>query len=184
MQISANTLRERLTWPKMIAALRDIFVADVHSPVRHHHFIDVPNAPQATLLLMPAWIEGQYLGVKQVSVFPGNNAKGLPGLTSLYTLSCGETGQTLAQMDGNVITAIRTAAASALASAYLSRDDSRSMLMVGAGRMGRHLVPAHCSARPIETVWIWSAASRLPCAKWTILPCKKRRSLWIPERAL
>ncbi|MCW8355504.1 ornithine cyclodeaminase family protein [Marinomonas pontica] len=159
MQISADTLRERLTWPKMIAALRDIFVADVHSPVRHHHFIDVPNAPQATLLLMPAWIEGQYLGVKQVSVFPGNNAKGLPGLTSLYTLSCGETGQTLAQMDGNVITAIRTAAASALASAYLSRDDSRSMLMVGAGRMGRHLVPAHCSVRPIETVWIWDRNS-------------------------
>ncbi|NLQ17968.1 ornithine cyclodeaminase family protein [Marinomonas sp. M1K-6] len=156
MQISADTLRSRLTWPKIVAALRDIFVTDVQSPVRHHHFIDVPNAPQATLLLMPAWIEGQYLGVKQVSVFPGNNAQGLPGLTSLYTLSCGKTGQTLAQMDGNVITAIRTAAASALASSYLSRPDSRAMLMLGAGRMGRHLVPAHCSVRPIEIVWIWN----------------------------
>jgi ornithine cyclodeaminase/alanine dehydrogenase-like protein (mu-crystallin family) len=155
MQISAETLRERLTWPKMIDALRAIFVDNVQSPVRHHHFIDVPDEAQATLLLMPAWIEGKYLGVKQVSVFPGNNAKGLPGLTSLYTLSCGNTGQTLAQMDGNVITAIRTAAASALASSFLSRPNARSMLMVGAGRMGHHLVPAHCSVRPIETVWIW-----------------------------
>ncbi|MCB5162323.1 ornithine cyclodeaminase family protein [Marinomonas algarum] len=155
MQISADTLRARLTWPKIVAALRDIFVADVHSPVRHHHFIDVPNEPQATLLLMPAWIEGQYLGVKQVSVFPGNSARNLPGLTSLYTLSCGKTGQTLAQMDGNVITAIRTAAASALASSYLSRADSSSLLMMGAGRMGHHLVPAHCSVRPIKTIWVW-----------------------------
>ncbi|MBR7888799.1 ornithine cyclodeaminase family protein [Marinomonas sp. A79] len=155
MQISAETLRARLTWSKIIPALRDIFVADVHSPVRHHHFIDVPNEPQATLLLMPAWIEGEYLGVKQVSVFPGNNTRNLPGLTSLYTLSCGKTGQTLAQMDGNVITAIRTAAASALASSYLSRTDSSSLLMMGAGRMGHHLVPAHCSVRDIKTVWIW-----------------------------
>lgn len=155
MHISADTLRERLTWPNMVAALRAIFVADVQAPVRHHHFMAVPNAPQATLLLMPAWIEGQYLGVKQVNVFPGNNAQGIPGLTSLYTLSCGKTGQTLAQMDGNVITAIRTAAASALASSFLSRDDTRSMLMIGAGRMGHHLIPAHCSVRPIDTVWVW-----------------------------
>ncbi|TYL46579.1 ornithine cyclodeaminase family protein [Marinomonas sp. IMCC 4694] len=159
MLISADMLRARLTWPKIIDALRDIFVADVHSPVRHHHFIDVPNAPQATLLLMPAWIEGQYFGVKQVSVFPGNNAHNLPGLTSLYTLSCGKTGQTLAQMDGNVITAIRTAAASALASSYLSRADSSSMLMMGTGRMGQHLVPAHCRVRPIKTVWVWGRTS-------------------------
>jgi ornithine cyclodeaminase/alanine dehydrogenase-like protein (mu-crystallin family) len=159
MQISAEALHERLTWPKMIDALRAIFVANVQSPVRHHHFIDVPNEPQATLLLMPAWIEGQYLGVKQVSVFPGNNTKSLPGLTSLYTLSCGKTGQTLAQMDGNVITAIRTAAASALASSFLSRPNTRSMLMVGAGRMGHYLVPAHCSVRPIETIWIWDRNS-------------------------
>lgn len=155
MYLSAETLTQRLTWPAMIDALRTIFTTDVHSPVRHHHFMDVPDEPQATLLLMPAWIEGQYLGVKQVSVFPGNNAKGLPGLTSLYTLSSGTTGETLAQMDGNIITARRTAAASALASSYLSRSDIRSMLMVGAGRMGHFLVPAHMSVRAIETVWIW-----------------------------
>lgn len=161
MYISANDLAQYLTWPKLVEALRDIFTTNVHSPVRHHHFMNVPDAPQATLLLMPAWIEGKYLGVKQVTVFPGNNAKGLPGLTSLYTLSCGQTGQTLAQMDGNLITARRTAAASALASSYLSRPDTHSMLMVGAGRMGHVLVPAHMSVRPIDTIWVWD---RTPAA--------------------
>lgn len=155
MYLTADQLTERLDWSGLIQALQTIFTTDVHSPVRHHHFIDVPNTLQATLLLMPAWIEGKYLGVKQVSVFPGNNEKGKPGLTSLYTLSCGETGETLAQMDGNIITARRTAAASALASSYLSRPDSDSLLMIGAGRMGRYLVPAHMSVRPIKTIWIW-----------------------------
>ena len=155
MYLTAEQLTERLGWPELIQALQKIFTTDVHSPVRHHHFIDVPNTKQATLLLMPAWIEGKYLGVKQVSVFPGNNEKGKPGLTSLYTLSSGETGETLAQMDGNIITARRTAAASALASSHLSRQNSDSLLMIGAGRMGRYLVPAHMSVRPIKTLWIW-----------------------------
>lgn len=155
MYLSAEQLAQSLTWPKLIDALHRIFTTDVHSPVRHHHFIDVPNAPQATLLLMPAWIEGHYLGVKQVSVFPGNNALGKPGLTSLYTLSSATTGETLVQMDGNMLTARRTAATSALASTHLSRPDSDSLLMIGAGRMGRFLVPAHISVRPIQTVWIW-----------------------------
>ncbi|RDL45225.1 ornithine cyclodeaminase family protein [Marinomonas piezotolerans] len=155
MLLNADALEHHLTWPALIEALQKIFTTTVHAPVRHHHFMDVPNAPQATLLLMPAWVEGQYLGVKQVSVFPGNNAKGLPGLTSLYTLSSGLTGETLAQMDGNILTARRTAAASALASSFLSRAKSRTMLMVGAGRMGHYLVPAHMSVRPIDTVFIW-----------------------------
>lgn len=155
MHLTAEQLTQSLDWSGLIKALQTIFTTAVHSPVRHHHFIDVPNTQQATLLLMPAWIEGKYLGVKQVSVFPGNNEKGKPGLTSLYTLSSGETGETLAQMDGNIITARRTAAASALASLYLSRPDSDSLLMIGAGRMGRYLVPAHMSVRPIKTVWIW-----------------------------
>lgn len=155
MQLDATTLTNTLTWPALIDALNDIFTQEVTSPVRHHHTISVPEEPEATLLLMPAWIEGRYLGVKQVSVFPGNNAKGIPGLTSLYTLSCGLTGKMLAQMDGNELTARRTAAASALASRYLSRPDTASMLMVGAGRMGRKLIPAHCSVRPIDQVWVW-----------------------------
>jgi len=155
MQLDAQQLRQSLPWPELIDALRRMFTADVTSPIRHHHFIDVPDEPQATLLLMPAWLEGQYLGVKQVAVFPGNNQRGLPGLSSQYTLSCGKTGQPLAQLEGNELTARRTAAASALASSYLSRTDCREMLMVGSGRMARQLIPAHCSMRELETVWVW-----------------------------
>lgn len=156
MQLNADQIRDALPWDGLINALRDVFVReDVRSPVRHHHTLEIPGEPAATLLLMPAWIEGEYLGVKQVNVFPGNNARNLPGLSSHYMLSCGKTGRPLALLDGNELTARRTAAASALASRFLSRTDASQLLMVGAGRMGRRLIPAHMSVRPIQTVQVW-----------------------------
>ena len=155
MYLNAQQLAEALPWDALIEALSEIFTRTVHSPVRHHHKIEVPGDPAAMLLLMPAWIEGEYLGVKQVNVFPGNNAKGKPGLSSHYLLSCAKTGLPLGQFEGNELTARRTAAASALASRYLSRPDSTRLLMVGAGRMGRYLVSAHRSVRDIEEVLVY-----------------------------
>lgn len=156
MQLNAEQVRLALPWGLMIEALDKIFARDdLNSPVRHHHSIEVPGDPEATLLLMPAWIPGEYVGVKQVNVFPGNSARGLPGLSSNYQLSCGKTGRPLVMLDGNEVTARRTAAASALASRYLSREDSQNLLMVGAGRMGHRLVPAHMCVRPISRVRVW-----------------------------
>lgn len=156
MQLNADQVCNALPWKDLIEALSAIFARDdVRSPIRHHHSLEVPGEPTATLLLMPAWIEGEYLGVKQVNVFPGNNARDLPGLSSHYLLSCGRSGLPLALLDGNELTARRTAAASALASRLLSRADASNLLMVGAGRMGRRLIPAHMSVRPIQTVQVW-----------------------------
>ena len=157
MQLNADQVKNALPWAGLIEALRDIFSRkDVCSPVRHHHTIEVPGEPAATLLLMPAWIEGEYLGVKQVNVFPGNNARNLPGLSSHYMLSCGKSGRPLLMLDGNELTARRTAAASALASRFLSCEDASSLLMIGAGRMARYLIPAHMSVRPIRSVKVWN----------------------------
>lgn len=155
MYLNAQQLADALPWEALMEALSDIFTRSVHSPVRHHHKIEVPGDPAAMLLLMPAWIEGEYLGVKQVTVFPGNNAKGQPGLSSHYLLSCAKTGRPLGQFEGNELTARRTAAASALASRLLSRPDSKRLLMVGAGRMGHYLVSAHRSIRELEEVIVY-----------------------------
>jgi len=155
MQLNSAQVRAALPWPALIAALQTIFTRQVHSPIRHHHTLQVPGEPEATLLLMPAWLEGEFYGVKQVGVFPGNSARNLPGLSSHYMLSCGRTGQPLAQLDGNELTGRRTAAASALASGFLSREDASELLMVGAGRMGRQLIPAHMSVRDIRRIRIW-----------------------------
>ncbi|WP_111747850.1 bifunctional Delta(1)-pyrroline-2-carboxylate/Delta(1)-piperideine-2-carboxylate reductase [Salinisphaera orenii] len=155
MNLTAEQIRAHLPWQALTDALDDIFRTDVVAPLRHVHDIPVADGPDAALLLMPAWIANEYIGVKQVNVFPGNNTRGESGLTGHYLLSCGRTGRHLIEIDGNVLTARRTAAASALASRYLSRPESRSLLIVGTGRMASHLVPAHMSERDIDTMRIW-----------------------------
>lgn len=164
MYLNAEQVAHALPWPALIDALDDIFTRDVQSPVRHHHHIPVSGDPDATLLLMPAWIENRYMGVKQVNVFPGNTARREPGLTGHYLLSCARTGRHLAQFEANELTSRRTAAASALASRYLSREDSSDLLMVGAGRMARRLVPAHAAVRPITRVRVWDLYSESAAA--------------------
>ncbi len=152
----AREIRQYLSWPVMIKALEDALRGDVQAPVRRHHGIAVPDGPEASLLLMPAWRSGGCIGVKLVTVFPGNAALGRRSVGATYLLLDGATGEALATMDGEELTARRTAAASAYASAKLSRSDASRLLMVGAGRQAEGLILAHASVRPIRQVRIWN----------------------------
>ena len=105
------------------------------------------------------------MGVKIVTVFPDNAAQGYPAVFASYVLMSAETGVPVAVFDGTEITLRRTAAASALASTYLSRGNSTRLLMVGTGNLAPHLIAAHATARPITDICIWGrrqeAAGRL-----------------------
>jgi len=70
------------------------------------------------------------------------------------------TGHPLALIDGEALTKRRTAAASALASIYLSRPNSRRLLVVGAGALAPYMAAAHCAVRPIEKVFVWSRTGK------------------------
>ena len=153
--VSAAEVHASLDFPALIDALAAMFEAGCEVPLRHHHGIAVPGAPEATLLLMPAWQPGAALGIKIVSVFPGNAAKSLPAVMGQYLLLDATTGAPKALIDGTALTVRRTAAASALASRFLSRPDSAHLLMVGTGALAPHLVAAHCTVRPIKRVTIW-----------------------------
>ena len=142
-------------WPALIDAIRDAFRQGGVSPVRHHHSIPGNDREDITLLLMPAWNQNGDFGIKLATIAPSNAALGHPTLHGAYVLFSGATGIPLAILDAGVLTARRTAAASALASRYLSRPDSKTLLMIGAGRVARQLIAAHCSVRPIDEVRIW-----------------------------
>ncbi|HYZ22587.1 MAG TPA: ornithine cyclodeaminase family protein, partial [Rhodopila sp.] len=75
---------------------------------------------------------------------------------ALYLLSDVRTGVPLALLDGDVLTARRTAAASALAGSFLARADASRLLVVGAGRVGSLMAEAHRSVRPIREVEVWN----------------------------
>ena len=79
---------------------------DVQAPLRAHHTIEVPGEATATLLLMPAWRTGARLGVKLVTVFPGNSAR-QAAVAAVYVLFDAGDGRPLAVMDGEELTACR-----------------------------------------------------------------------------
>ena len=156
LTLDASATRARLPFAALIPALHRAFVAGCELPLRHTHTIANPHGPAGTVLLMPAWRPGARLGIKTVTIFPGNSARGRPGLHSLYTLFDATTGEPLAQLDGNEITSRRTAAAAALAASFLARADAARLLVLGAGRVAALVPEAMRSVRPITQVLVWN----------------------------
>jgi alanine dehydrogenase len=163
--VSAAELERLLDYPSLVDALAAGFAADWTVPVRHHYSMPMPNEPEQTLLLMPAWEAGQAIGMKLATITPGNGPRGLPAVNAVYLLVDGPTGQPRALIEGATLTVRRTAAASALAARYLARTDASRMLMVGAGALSRPLIEAHCSQRSIKRVQLWARDTKKRDAK-------------------
>jgi ornithine cyclodeaminase len=154
---SAAEIDAALNFPDLIEALARAFRGGIEAPLRHRHAIAGNEAN--SLLLMPAWTTGEearFVGAKILTVYPENTKQGLASTTATYFLMSGETGFPLAGFDGHELTVWRTAAASALASRYLSRADASRLLVVGAGTLPPHLARAHASVRPITEIAIWN----------------------------
>lgn len=164
LMISAQEVDRALTETMLVDALQVAFRDGMVQPVRHHHAVERPDGATSTLLLMPAWNDfeaagtsaGGFIGVKIVTVSPDNNSIGKPAVVGLFLLLNGKTGEPVALIDGPRLTTWRTACASALASRWLSREDSSRLLIIGAGAMAPFLVRAHCAVRPIRQIRIWN----------------------------
>jgi ornithine cyclodeaminase/alanine dehydrogenase-like protein (mu-crystallin family) len=117
---------------------------EIHLPLRP--MINPPGT-DSVLALMSVHRGGDrpVYGLKTVAVFPANAVRGLDPHQGTVTLYDGETGQVVAVMNATPVTAIRTAAASALATRTLAREDARVLAIVGTGHQGRahaRLLPA------------------------------------------
>ena len=164
---NAQVTAAALPYAALIDALRAMFISGCEVPPRHAHAVaQADGAPAGTMLLMPAWRPGRFIGLKVVNIFPANAQTELPALHAIYTLFDANTGVPLAQMDGMQITTRRTVAASALAASYLARADARRLLIVGAGRVASEVAQAMRVVRPnIDTVQVWA---RNPVAAATL----------------
>lgn len=149
--IDAERLRALTPWPKLIDALQSAFREPCEVPERLH--FDICGV--GSLIIMPAWQQNGFLGVKVVQVFPGNSSIGKPTVHGMYMLASAGNGEVLALIDAQELTARRTAATSALASSFLSRDSSRCLLVMGTGRLAFEVISAHATVRPIDQVLIW-----------------------------
>ncbi len=155
--LDAAATASALDYPQLIAGLHEMFAAGVTAPLRHAHCLPRSGEPDATLLLMPAWMgDGSHGGVKIVNVVPGNASRGLSAVTASYLLFDETTGAHVALFDGATLTGRRTAAASALAGSLMARPESRTLLVVGAGHIGAQMPRAYGAVLPIDRVLIWN----------------------------
>lgn len=138
--LSERDVEELLDPAGCLAAMERALVAlargEVFLPLRP---IVRPPGEESLLGLMPVHRGGAepLFGLKTVAVIPDNSARGLDPHQGTVSLFDGTTGQTLAVMNASPITAIRTAAASALATRVLAREDARVLAIVGAGHQGQ-----------------------------------------------
>jgi len=154
--LSADDVRAAITMPDAIAAVREGFIAlstgRATVPVR-----TMLPMPDGLTLYMPAYIHGEPVStVKIVSVYPGNPAKGLPTIIGRVLVLDSTSGEPLALMDGTSLTAIRTGAASGLATDLLARPEASILGVIGAGVQARTQIEAVCAVRPIQEIRIYS----------------------------
>ncbi|HLR89485.1 MAG TPA: ornithine cyclodeaminase family protein [Balneolaceae bacterium] len=154
-----KTIFHHLTYDELIPVIRKAYQqGEAETSVAPRSFLSYDSGEgerKSTLLIMPAWQAGKFLGIKQVTLSPYNKKFPLPTLQGIYILFNAKTGSPLATFDASAITARRTAAKSAVAAQFLARQDASTLLMVGTGTLSPELIQAHCEVRPIEKVLIW-----------------------------
>jgi alanine dehydrogenase len=155
--LSADDIKNVISMKDVIVLMKDAFrqitEGKISAPLRTQ--IDIPQY-EAGALVMPAHSdESELISLKLVTVFNNNPAVNLPLIHALVVLMDGKDGQPLAIMDGEYLTALRTGAASGLATDLLAGKDTSVLGLFGAGVQGRTQVEAVCEVRNIQKVVIF-----------------------------
>ena len=159
--LTADEVRKALPMNEAIEAMKKAYASLSAGmavvPLRTR--LPIPNR-EALSLFMPAFVtapSGNALAVKVVSLFPNNPARGLAYIQAAVMVFDAETGRTIALLEGSSLTAIRTGAASGAAIDLLARQDSHVVAVFGTGAQGRTQLEAACTARKIETAFLYDA---------------------------
>jgi len=156
--LTADQVREVLPMPKAIEAMKRAFAqlssrnADI--PLRGRVATE-----KGVTLLMPAYLhQSRELAIKIVSIYGDNPQMGLPTVAGLVMVLDPQTGMPLALIEGTSLTAIRTGAAGGLAAKLLSRKNSETLTLFGAGVQGKSQVQGVMAVRSIRKVCIVDAS--------------------------
>jgi ornithine cyclodeaminase/alanine dehydrogenase-like protein (mu-crystallin family) len=159
LALSQAEVEELLTMPECIELMAETLAAlargEAFQPLR-----SIARPPDAAgfMGLMPGYRGGDdaAFGLKVVCIFPGNPARGLDAHQGAVVLFDGETGEVRAVMNASAVTAIRTAAVSAVATRALARKDASTLAIIGAGVQGRSHLEAMRALRGWERIVVWS----------------------------
>jgi ornithine cyclodeaminase/alanine dehydrogenase-like protein (mu-crystallin family) len=156
--ITQAQVNQLLSMAECIQVMEQTFRAlaggDAQQPLRQVMWLPDKSG---LLALMPAYLGGiQAMGLKAISVFPGNLATPFDSHQGVVLLFEARNGRLLAILDATAITAIRTAAVSALATRLLARSDAVELVILGSGTQARTHLEAMRLVRPIRRALVWS----------------------------
>ena len=154
--LNGRDVQGLLRMPDVIRVVEDAFIAlgqnKVSMPPKSYLVVE-----HGDFRAMPAAITGA-AGMKWVNMHPENAVKGLPSIMAILIYNDPETGYPLAIMDATQITAYRTAAASAIASKYLARKNSRYLGIIGAGHQAYTHIMAHLELYDLELIRVYDCS--------------------------
>ena len=155
--IGEADIARALTMPDLIEvmerALIDHARGKVDQPLRQIHYSDTHNGHVGLMLLI-----GSSTGLKLVTFFPGNADRGLPTHQATILLLDADTGRLRAVLDGRLITEMRTAAVSAVATRLLSDPSARTLAILGTGVQARAHIEALSLVQQFDDIRVWGRA--------------------------
>ena len=151
--IDAGEVFARAPLPALVDCLEAAFRDQPLIPPRQI-LAPAGGAGDRRFFVMPAFAEDGSTAVKLITYRPENAKHDLPTIQAAIVVFSAE-GAPLGLIDGTMVTRLRTAAASALASKYLSRADSRRLALAGTGALAPWMAAAHAAVRPIERIDVW-----------------------------
>lgn len=154
--IGREDVRRAITMRETVDLMHDAFlqISSGRPIVPQRLSIEMPER-EGRALVMPVYSPGQaQLGLKLVTLFKHNPDAGLPYIHALFMLMDGTDGRPLALMDGEYLTALRTGAASGLATRLLARRESSTAVIIGAGTQGRFQLEGICAVRDIRRAFV------------------------------
>lgn len=154
MSMSSVEIEAASDWPALVDALEA-----AHRGPRAQLDDLLLRAGEEAWLNRAAWIEGDALGLKSVTIFPANTSRTPPlaSINGVMMVFSGETGEIEAVLDGAALTVWKTVADSALGVKQLAREDAEELLIVGAGTIARRAPEAFLAVCPsLKCVRLWN----------------------------
>jgi len=155
--LSKREIESLISMQDVIAVMEEVFAALARGEalVPERTIISIPGT-DSSILFMPGYLATSgAVGVKAVSVFPTNAARNIPTVSAEIFLCDSNTGETKAILEGSLITALRTAATTALATKHLARENAECLGVFGAGIQAKSQIESHFEVRSINRVLIY-----------------------------
>jgi len=157
LAISDDFIKENINCQSLIKSLKAAFKKqEIRCPAKiNFDYSSSQTVDNNKMMLMPAWDNQDYFGIKLITATPDNYKTAHAYLNGTYLLFDAKTGMPIASMDAKLMTHIRTAATSVLASMILAKQNARSVMIIGNGNIAAHYIDAYASIDTVDTIYIW-----------------------------